>query len=146
MSYVFKTYFKSKFQQNWTVKNWSNSRKSDKNLKISLSFPYSTYNRNIMCQKCEGICGFWILMKKREISPKYSESMKTIVGAAKSSRFHSNWTGLAVLFRKYVTLKRLSQFFSYFQHIGTYFFNHLIRNSQTTNALSLHIIILLSEV
>ena len=37
MSYVFKTYLKSKFQQNWTVKNWSkiavaNSNRLSQNL------------------------------------------------------------------------------------------------------------------
>ena len=121
MSYVFKTYLKSKFQQNWTVKNWSNSliagsnlRKSDKNcnvamftfhfiyLKISLSLPSTTCNRNILCQKCESICGLWILMKKREIYilKVWKKLWELLNSTANPGHFHSNWTGLAVLFRK----------------------------------------------
>ena len=39
----------------------------------------TTYSRNNMCQKCGGICGFWVL---NEIIKKiYPENMKKIVGA-----------------------------------------------------------------
>ena len=40
---------------------------------------HTTYSRNILCQKCWGICGLWVLI---EIIKKiYPEDLKKIVGA-----------------------------------------------------------------
>ena len=55
-----------------------------------------------MCQKCGGNCGLWVLYEIHNLI-KYAENMKKIVGAvwelpANPANFHSNWTGLAVLF------------------------------------------------
>ena len=38
-----------------------------------------TYSRNIMCKKCGGICGLWVL--NETMQKKYPENMKKIVGA-----------------------------------------------------------------
>ena len=50
-----------------------------------------------MCQKCEGICGLWVL---NEIIKKiYAENMKKIM-AAHPAPFGWKWAGLAVLFSR----------------------------------------------
>jgi hypothetical protein len=40
---------------------------------------HTTYSRNIMCLKCGGDCGLWVL--NEIIQKKYPESLKKIVGA-----------------------------------------------------------------
>ena len=40
---------------------------------------HTSYSRNIMCLKCGGDCGLWVL--NEIIQKKYPENMKKIVGA-----------------------------------------------------------------
>jgi hypothetical protein len=40
---------------------------------------HTSYSRNIMCLKCGGDCGLWVL--NEIIEKKYPESLKKIVGA-----------------------------------------------------------------
>ena len=40
---------------------------------------HTPYSRNIMCQKCEGNCGLWVLNEM--IKKIYPENLKKIVGA-----------------------------------------------------------------
>ena len=72
-----------------------------------------------MCQKCEGICGLWVL----------------------NLQMGMGWIGLAVLFNMQATPKRLPQFF---QH--NIFLNCLIKKPQNTNGLTFltHIILAIS--
>ena len=55
------------------------NRKSQKQTHITSDPIHTTYTRNIMCLKCGGDCGLWVL--NEIIQKKYPESLKKIVGA-----------------------------------------------------------------
>ena len=63
---------------------------------------HTTYNKNIMCQKCGGVCGLWFLNEIiKKISWKNEKKLWEPFGSyllnstANPVHFHSYWAGLA---------------------------------------------------